>query len=148
MANDFTITVRVDTTTTPETLTYTGAGPGGSTNGAKSHKILREAELFFMCPDGDLLIHFKGDKKPFKNPNAADVMVQATAGNNTPKLTVKKVRWGKRVRYTAVVAKTAGGMIAEDPELEDGGGGGGGGGQKKKKTVSKKKVAKKKTRKR
>src|SRR5262249_25743147 len=134
MANpDFTITVTVNTTTTPHSLTYSGSGPGGATVSAKRHKVFRKSDLFFTSPDGDLLIQFKGTKKPFKAPhNAADVLVTADQGTNTPVLTLKNSDWGKGspIRYTAAVAVAAGGppfMVSEDPELEDGGGLGGGG---------------------
>jgi hypothetical protein len=149
MANpDFTITVTVDTTTTPHSLVYSGAGPGGSTTSAKSHKVFRRCDLFFTSPDGDLLIQFKGPKKPFQSPNnAVGVLVTAAMGATTPKLTTKNSTWGPKIKYTAAVALPAGPpfMLAEDPELEDGGGPGGGGKRKKKtaKKVSKKKAKKK-----
>jgi len=135
----FTITVRV----VQGALTFTGNGNGGSTNGAKSHRVFADSDLFFTCPDGDLLIHFKnpanGNHRPFLSPNTGvNTIVFAGKGATTPVLQTKNNNAVGTSRYTAVVARHSGPpfMVWEDPELEDGGGGGG--------PVAKKKAAKKK----
>jgi hypothetical protein len=156
---DFTITVTVvPPLTTPgvqRTLKYAGAGPGGTTKGARHHHVFRKCDLFFKSPDGDLLIHFKnptnGNHQPFEAPyDVANPIVFAAKGDRTAPLMTKDNSAVGSSEYTAVVALHAGGppwLIWDDPELEDGGGGGP---QLKKKAAKKKatkkaeKVAKKK----
>ena len=136
MADWFKLTVTVQPPpTTPassRTLTFTPSGPGGSTNGSKSHRVFKNCDLFFECPDGDLLIHFKnpsgGTHRPFKSPhNSVNPIVFATKGTSTPALRTQNNDSIHTNQYTAAVAMYTGGapfMIWEDPDLEDGGGGG------------------------
>lgn len=120
---DYTITVTIDTTTTPHTLVYTGSGRGGAYNGAKSHKVHNGSDLYFICPDGDLLIQFKNpagkNKRPFTNAGV-NAIVQAAQSVRTAKLTLKN-NTPDTINYTAVVARAGTPhMIWEDPELEVG----------------------------
>jgi hypothetical protein len=136
----FTIIVSVTPGTSPPTLTYSGSGSGGSTNGPKSHRVLDGTDLVFKSNDGDLLIHFKnpagGNKRPFLPPNGGvNTIVTAAKGTTTPPLRTK-VHPGKDfIRYTAVVARPGASqnLVSEDPELELGPDPGG--------TVTKKKAA-------
>ena len=122
---DFTITVTVDTTTNPHTLEYTGSLPptGGATNGATSHHVFNGSDLYFICPDGDLLIQFTNraskNQRPFTNAGV-NAIVQAPKGVKTPKLTLKN-NTPDTIKYTAVVARAGTPhMVWEDPELEVG----------------------------
>lgn len=132
----FTITVTVHPPpTTPansRTLKFVGSGPGGTTNGAESHRVFKKCDLFFECPDGDLLIHFKnpsgGTHRPFESPHdKVNPIVFADKGQPTPKLTTKNNNSVHTNQYTAAVAMHTGGppfLIWKDPDLDDGGGGG------------------------
>lgn len=144
---DFTITITVNTATTPPTLIYTGSGSGGATNGPKSHKVHNGNDLYFECPDGDLLIQFKNpankNKRPFSNAGV-NAIRDAVQGTKTTKLSLKSGNTPDTINYTAVVAKGAGAplMVWEDPELEVGPDSGGP--PPAKKTAPKKKGSKKK----
>jgi len=144
----FTITVSVNTTTTPATFTYTGAGAGGTTLGATHHRVFKNCDVVWTCPDGDLLIFFLGPRAPFKGPNdRANVIVGAErstplVANFTPVLTVKNKSRRDTIKYVvAVITPTSSSAYYHDPILEDGddpGGGGTGSGGGRKKATSKK----------
>lgn len=126
------LTVFVRVTGNPPVLSYSSSGACGTPTGPgnRIYRVLKGCDITWNCPDGDLLIQFVGNKKPFEPPNnQADVTVGAPMGQNTTPV----LKWkglgapGRRVKYLVAVARSAGPPygVFEDPELEDGGGGGG-----------------------
>src|SRR5690242_18783404 len=116
-------TSRITIAVNPDrTLSYTQSGSGGSTNGAKSHRVFRNCDLEFFC-ESDFAIQFTLKRKPFTNNVAGeDLSVSATGGSPTSALTGKN-SWTRRTMkyFVAVAGQGVPPIITEDPEMEDGG---------------------------